>query len=762
MLIAAIVYPAAAFGQGAPRWSVPAPLNSYATIDEGSEDTNVKIATDGNNRWVAVWGGTNGVLSALSSDNGATWSSPQVISTSPPASFEQKPVNAISIVYAGQSTFVALWQEDAGTYVSRSLDSGNTWTIAELSVINAVRDADTDSSGTVIVASDTGLFRSEDFGVSWAPIESPGSTSPRKIAYRGDGKWFLASTGGGNFFSTSADNGETWTDPQQLSGPALDIACNGDTLVVASYKLDLLEQNDMANLYFIYSKNGGATWDETPELDSLATRFVADDTVTLDVNAVGNWLVAAQLNQDIAVMQATDPAGPWTPLTVRAAEGGASESKPAVTIDDAGKTLVSYQVLSPSTLYPSDSDIKAIYSTNAGTSWTAPALVNSYGTSDLPTLHDGDVTITFGENGRALATWRVGIAGSMVARSFDYGHTWSAAIAIPAVAGLVPDTGGARASRDSLGFWEGRPFLGYRGDGEWYSVFRYDLGKMFTKSSDHGNTWSSPAPIVADTIAGNRESGTLVKTSVADPNQPTYEVARLAKGASVWSTAATIPHDPAHVIHSGGNDWMLLTRDAHLYVSDNDALSWQETPVVNSPPEIAEISSDGEGTLIAVWNDGEWGNHEQPALANYVSRSTDNGRTWSTPKVLVANQYNLYGAGSVRAASAGDNKWIAVWNSTPGNLDSNRNLACSVSYDDGITWSAPHPCPLEQLFPSDSPVFLNIAAGQNGNVIVSWHRSVPAGIYDFPGEYGYDGDLFYSTAYLNAAPAAAEDWQLFD
>jgi hypothetical protein len=66
-------------------WTTPAPLNTNAAGDSGSDDYP-KLKTDGRGNWVAVWssddtlGGTIGsdldILAAYSGDNGATWTPP--------------------------------------------------------------------------------------------------------------------------------------------------------------------------------------------------------------------------------------------------------------------------------------------------------------------------------------------------------------------------------------------------------------------------------------------------------------------------------------------------------------------------------------------------------------------------------------------------------------------------------------------------------------------------------------------------------------
>ena len=62
-------------------WSVPAPLNTNAATDAPYNlDTGVRIATDRAGTWVAVWSIYADAWYARSTDNGATWSAPAVLS----------------------------------------------------------------------------------------------------------------------------------------------------------------------------------------------------------------------------------------------------------------------------------------------------------------------------------------------------------------------------------------------------------------------------------------------------------------------------------------------------------------------------------------------------------------------------------------------------------------------------------------------------------------------------------------------------------
>ena len=142
-------------------WSDPAPLNTNAATDSGS-DGSPQVTTDGAGNWVAVWRsfedlggaiGTDGdILVARSTDNGASWSEPAPLNTS--AGTDSGGDYYPQLTTDGAGNWVAVWHsfEDLGgavgsdydILVARSIDNGASWSDPAPLNTNAATDSGDD------------------------------------------------------------------------------------------------------------------------------------------------------------------------------------------------------------------------------------------------------------------------------------------------------------------------------------------------------------------------------------------------------------------------------------------------------------------------------------------------------------------------------------------------------------------------------------------------------------------------------------------
>ena len=185
------------------NWTEPSHLNTDAETDISNvdNDTNPDTATDGQGTWITVWekrlpNQDNDVIivSARSTDNGATWDDPLAIDNTPNIEGRQLAYNP-SIATDGEGIWVVAYNGDNQNLIlSRSFDDGITW------------------------SDPLQLSSTENWQYPFVP----------QIAADGYGNWIvtwnspdsLEGTIGEDvdiLFSYSSDNAQTWSTPNPLN-----------------------------------------------------------------------------------------------------------------------------------------------------------------------------------------------------------------------------------------------------------------------------------------------------------------------------------------------------------------------------------------------------------------------------------------------------------------------------------------------------------------------------------------------------------------
>ncbi|MFK7899064.1 MAG: pentapeptide repeat-containing protein [Myxococcota bacterium] len=337
-----------------------------------------------------------------------------------------------------------------------------------------------DLEGTIEADSDILMARSSNGGASWSAPEALNTNAasdsasdfwPAAIKTDRQGVWIAAwpsaSSLGGTIgtdrdilFARSIDRGATWSDPSALnSGAAID--SGSDDRVALAYGngvfLALWQSDDGAagpdlDIKISRSVNGGQTWSAAVAIDSNSVSDLANDSFpTLATDGMGNWVAVWETDQSLI--------------------GG-------------------------------DGDLLTARSSDAGVTWTTPAIVNSNALSD--TGSDLRPRLATDGFGTWILTWDSdenlgGMIGQdrdiLFSRSVDEGTTWSDPQALQAFsASDAGDEANARPTTDITGAWS----VVFDADEDLTGQVGTDFDLFSTSSVDDGMTWLSAIPLNPD------------------------------------------------------------------------------------------------------------------------------------------------------------------------------------------------------------------------------------------------------------------------
>lgn len=289
---------------GGITWTDPALLAEDATSYEVP-----KIATGGNGTWGALWTsrdapscgffcGTNsapevlvpgaGIVFARSTDAGASWSTPTVLSSNPPGAENQR---GQKLATDGAGTWLAVWMTDdtVGTdwdlLFSVSTDDALTWSVPAPLNTNAASDTGTDSNPDI-------GFNDGTWITAWNSNDPLGGTlgSDYDVLY-----------------ATSTDGGVTWSAPSALAPNAASasgddrypsIRADGPGAWLAAWTSDDSLGGTLGTDWDILksrSDDDGATWSSVSALNWEAATDasgIADTLSGLARSDAGDWVAA--------------------------------------------------------------------------------------------------------------------------------------------------------------------------------------------------------------------------------------------------------------------------------------------------------------------------------------------------------------------------------------------------------------------------------------------------------------------------------------
>ncbi len=163
--------------------------------------------------------------------------------------------------------------------------------------------------------------------------------------------------------------------------------------------------------------------------------------------------------------------------------------------------------------------------------------------------------------------------------------------------------------------------------------------------------------------------------------------------------------DPV-IAGDGSGNWVTIWSDEYISRSTDDGRTWTPVSYVNFQTNDIQVAESSAGTCIAVGY--RFNAHELVFL-----RSSDHCVTWSSATPLFTNAITVP-AISVTTDSAGHWMAVATYNNSS---TSTREVASSYSDDDGLTWSAPTLIANTDVVQLDTP---NIVTDGNGRWMALW------------------------------------------
>jgi hypothetical protein len=387
-----------------------------------------------------------------------------------------------------------------------------------------------------------------------------------------------------------------------------------------------------------------------------------------------------------------------------------------------------------------DGDILVSRSTGDGATWTPPTALNTNATTDSG--FDWDPRVTTDGGGHWVAVWWSeetlgGTIGAdddiLVSRSEDNGATWTPPTALNTNAGT-----------DSGGDWF--PRVVTDGEGNWVAVWHSrenldgtigtDGDILVSRSTDSGVTWTAPAAL-----------NTNAATDSGLDYYPDLTTDGGGNWVAVWdswdSLEGTIGTDSDILVSRSTDSGVTWTAPAPL----NTNAATDSGDDLNP-----KVTTDGEGNWVAVWwSEETLGGTIGTDYDILVSRSTDNGTTWTAPVPLNTNADSDSGGDqNPEVATDGGGNWVAVWDSWDslgGTIGMDSDILVSRSTDRGATWAPPAALNTNAATDSGHDLRPKVTTDGRGNWVAVWWTDETLG-----GTIGADDDILYANAYISEPP----------
>ncbi|MDH6423310.1 sialidase family protein [Aurantimicrobium minutum] len=430
-----------------------------------------------------------------------------------------------------------------------------------------------------------------------------------------------------------------------------------------------------------------------------------------------SFIVFAFFIVEIPAAQATTS---WTPPLEISAPLTDSNA-PQVVSDSSGNFITLFQ-----NKVGSNFEIRSSYSTDFGTTWSAPATISSGTSAVNPNIISvGPRAFVAVWNQNDGTTTRVASA-----KTTDNGVTWSSPVYISIAGQNTRAADIAFDGQNSLGVVWTRQLSGFT-----YST-------TASGSSDLGTTWATPqdltsttpgsiSPQIASTGTGSfvamwhrLTSPVGVQSSSTTNSGTTWSAPTLASDAAVASSYPQLVSTSSNKVVA---TWLQDISSVNVLsssISLNNGATWS-TPVRISNPSststAAQLIRTANGTLVSVW-------YQNIGSGDQIlsSRSVNDGAAWSAP-TLVSSQTACY---IPQIAADSSSTLTVAWlcGQSPNSV-----ISVSTSTDNASSWAQPTALTQSPLFGD----FVSLAVSPAGDTTAAWQMN-------------YSGQLYkvYSSSYI--------------
>jgi BNR repeat-like domain len=405
---------------------------------------------------------------------------------------------------------------------------------------------------------------------------------------------------------TAVLNSNATTDTRHDDRVHIDTDRNGVWIAVWDSRQDLGGIGADQDIFFSRSLDNGTTW--TPPA-ALNTNAATDASTAFDLSpfiaadGMGNWICVwrstgdigpgAGTDNDIIFSASSDDGVTWSAPAVvhsNANTDTGTDAWPFIATDREGTWIVVWYTNEDLAGAGTDNDIMYVRSTNLGTTWSAPSMLNDNAATDIGTdirphiTSDGaDNWVCVWTSGEELGTTGTD-ADIFFVQSSDDGVTWTSTAALNALADT--DTGSdenARVAADGKGrflaVWRSRePSSGAGGDKDIW----------FANSITDGKSWSGQATL-----------NTEATSDIGDEDNP-----QIMSDGVTWVAAWHSTED----LNGTGTDadifWSTSTGSGVFWTAPQ-AVSASALVAPGATDQLVQLATDRMGNWLLTWDSKE-------------------------------------------------------------------------------------------------------------------------------------------------------------